>query len=781
MTSLITRYGVYDPALSECGDGRTTTMDLLQSVSWEQSTSLLALQTSSKPQPISVNTVDSIVQKNAASGSSLWKQHASLKSAETINWEPLSLEKSVLALQHLSDSPSVDNYLCILQKCRKSKSLAHAMFVHVHLCSHGVDTHSVLESHAVSLFVDCESIRYAQSAFNRLNRRSEFVWTCLLQGYVNSGEPQLALDLVQVMKDDGIVLSKFTFVALLKACAKLQLLERGQDLHKELADLGIESDLFVGSILVDMYAKCGSIAKAQEVFDGLSDRSIVSWTALISGYAEHGPAEKALRCLDLMDLEGISLDAGCYICSIKACGNLEYLFKGMEMHSEVVKKGLEDDQILGHVLMDMYAKCNSLEETRAVFDKLPGKNVVSWTILISRYVDHGQNEEALRCLEQMQVTGECPNDITLVCSLRACRDMGATDKGREIHAVLVREDLESVPFVCNTLIDFYVKLGTIEKAHLVFEESQAHDVILWTTLITGYAEYEHTDEALRCFQEMQREGLSPDVAAYNAVISACAAKVKFEMAFRMYLQMQERGLLPNNTTIMGVLKACKNKSALAFGRFIHAQIMTAGGQNAVDVQLATVFFDMYAKCGSILEAQHVFDNIPSKDIVAWTALITGYAGQGEIDIIFELLGRMKEEGKCPDGETFLSVLIACTHAGLVEEGQKVFESMRKDFGITPTLEHLNCLVDLLGRVGRLNEAVLMLNQSSISPDPVMWGTVLGACRKWRDMQVARHAFGCAITLDSSYTTAYSLMANIYADAGLWEEVKMIEAMKAKQG
>ncbi|MCO5553088.1 hypothetical protein L7F22_006609 [Adiantum nelumboides] len=345
MTSLITRYVVYDPALSECGDGRITTMDPLQSVSWQQSTSLLALQTSSKPQPISVNTADSVVQKNAASESSLWKQHASLKSAETNNWESLSLEKSVLALQHLPDSPSVDNYLCILKKCRKSKSLAHAMFVHVHLCSHGVDTHSVLESHAVSLFVDCESIRHAQSAFNRLNRRSEFVWTCLLQGYVNSGEPQLALDLVQVMKDGGIALSKFTFVALLKACAKLQLLERG----------------------------------------------------------------------------------------------------------------------------------------------------------------------------------------------------------------------------------------------------------------------------------------------------------------------------------------------------------------------------------------------------------------------------------------------------LVKEGQMVFESMRKDFGIIPTLEHLNCLVDLLGRVGRLNEAVLMLNQSSISPDPVMWGTVLGACRKWHDMQIARHAFDCAIALDSSYTTAYSLMANIYADAGLWEEVKMIEAMKAKKG
>ncbi|KAI5063638.1 hypothetical protein GOP47_0022185, partial [Adiantum capillus-veneris] len=774
MTNTITGYEVFDVALSEWCDGRTSTVYL------PQPTSLQTSQNYFCPQPISSNAANNIAWK-PASDTSLLK--SSLHSTETIDWDALSLEKSVLALSYLSASPSLDNYLCILQKCRKRKSLAHAMLVHLHLCSRGADTHSVLESHLVSLFVECESVHRAQVAFNRVNRRSEFVWTCLMQGYVDSGEPELALDLVNAMKEDGVALSKFTFVTLVKACARLQLLERGEELHKELADLGIESDLFVGSILVDMYAKCGSIAKAQEVFDGLSSRSIVSWTALISGYAEHGPAEKSLKCLDLMDLEGVSPDTGCYICSVKACGNLENLSRGLEMHSEVLKKGLEDDQVLSHVLMDMYAKCTALEEMRVVFDKLLVKNVVSWTTLIARYVDHGHNEEALRCLEQMQATGESPNDITLVCSLRACRDMGAIDKGREIHAVLVKEDLERIPYVCNTLIDFYVRLGTMEKAHLVFEELQTRDVILWTTLISGYAECEHTEEALSCFEQMQREGLSPDVAAYNAVISACAAKAKFETAFRTYLQMQQRGFLPNSTTIMGVLKACKNRSSLAFGRFIHAQILTAdGGQNAFfDVQLATVLFDMYAKCGSMMEAQHVFDNMPSKDTVAWTALITGYAGQGESNLIFQLLRRMKAEGKSPDKETFLSVLIACTHAGLVDEGQLVFESMGKDFGISPALEHLNCIVDLLGRVGRLNEAVLMLKQSSIPPDPVMWGTVLGACRKWQDIEVARHAFDCVVALDNSYTAAYSLMANIYADAGLWEEAKMIEAMRGKQG
>lgn len=205
------------------------------------------------------------------------------------------------------------------------------------------------------------------------------------------------------------------------------------------------------------------------------------------------------------------------------------------------------------------------------------------------------------------------------------------------------------------------------------------------------------------------------------------------------------------------------------------------GKKTVEIQLATVLVDMYAKCGNMQDAQYVFDSMPSRDTVAWTALITGYAGRGESDLVFELLEGMKGEGMWPDEETFLSVLITCTHAGLVDEGQMFFESMGKDFGIAPTLEHLNCIVDLLGRVGRLSEAVTMLKQSLIPPDQVMWATVLAACRKWHDVQVARHAFECAITLDKSYTPAYSLMANICADAELWEEMKIVEAMRVKQG
>ncbi|KAH7292474.1 hypothetical protein KP509_29G070600 [Ceratopteris richardii] len=701
-----------------------------------------------------------------------------VQSAETIVWESLSLESCLLSLRTLSDSLSLDCFLCIIHKCRLRQSSAHAMLVHLYLCSHGVDVHYVIQSHIVTLYVECGSMPQAQMAFNRLTRRSEFVWTSLMNGYVDSGKPLHSLGLGQAMREDGIEPSKFTLVTLIKACARLQWLERGQDLHKEVIDMGLEDDPFIGSVLVDMYAKCGSIMKAQEVFDGVSSRSIVSWTALIAGYTEHGQAEKALKCLDLMSLEGLSPDIGSYICSIKACGNLEDVRRGHRLHSEAMKKGLERDQVLNHVLIDMYAKCGFLEDAQGVFVKLLVKDVVTWTTLISRYVDQGHSEAALRCLDQMQLEGEHPNDITLVCSLKACRYLGALDKGREIHSLIVKEELEKIPYVCNTLVDLYVKHGRLEEALDVFQELEVHDVILWTTIIRGYAECEQCEEALSCFEQMQFKSISPDVAAYNAVISACT--VNTEKVFQTYLQMQERGLLPSQATMMGVIRACKHKSTLAFGKSIHAQLSNSGGNLTEDIQLATVLVDMYAKCGDMVTAQQLFECMLSRDTVTWTSLIAGYAGQGESDLVFELLGRMKDEGISPDGETFLGVLIACAHAGLVEEGQMFFETMRSDFGIAPTIEHLNCIVDLLGRVGRLSEAVLMLNQSSVPPDQIMWGTVLSACRKWHDVEVARHAFHCAVALDSNYLPAYSQMANIYADAELWEEARIVEAMKIQQ-
>lgn len=328
--------------------------------------------------------------------------------------------------------------------------------------------------------------------------------------------------------------------------------------------------------------------------------------------------------------------------------------------------------------------------------------------MVAGYAKHGFGEEALNCLEQMQQEGMSPDAVTVVCSLKACGSIKAIGRGQVLHDEITEEGFERDPCVGIALVDMFSKCGLFEEACEVLNQLSVLDAVSWTALITGYAEHGHCEEALKCLEEMQRECVSPDVVSWNAVISAFIQQGGSGEALLLYARMQEQGILPNDSTLVSILEACGDMASFENGKRVHARIHGVDGGKPTEVVMSTALIDMYSKCGSMGDAQQVFDAVHTKDFLKWTVLITGYARQGSSELVFCMFKRMREEGVQPDEVTFLIVLTACSHVGLVSRGLKYFEVMITEHGICPSEKHHNCMINLLSRAGQLNGSVGML-------------------------------------------------------------------------
>ncbi|KAI5057848.1 hypothetical protein GOP47_0027863 [Adiantum capillus-veneris] len=671
--------------------------------------------------------------------------------------------------------------VCGLRACCSSRRLDKGLMLHEVIVTEKFEKHVFLGSTLVDMYIKCGMLAEAQDVFESLETKDVVSWTVIISGYVEHNMDKEALVYLERMQNDGVLPNAYTFNYGLKACCSMKDFDRARKLHGEIIKEGLESDAFLASNLIDLYAKHISLLEARDIFDELPARDVVMWTALMTGYTEQGFRQEALECLREMEKEGIAPDSGAYTCGLKSCVDLKDLAMGQELHAVVTKVGMDKDTFVGSAVVDMYAKISLLADAKYVFDALPSRTVVSWTALIDGYVENGLEQKALLCYEQMQKEDMSLDAITFVCSLKACGSIKAIDKGRGIHAEVIKEGLEENSLVRSTLVFMYAKCGLVVEAQEEFDQLANPDVIAWTALTTGYGEQGFEEELLQCFQQMQLDGVSPDAFAWNALIAGHAQHGDRESACRVYSQMLDQGLLPNNVTFSNVLNVCSTTAALEDGERIHAQVYGPCGFETINLMVANGLIDMYCKCGFMENAQQVFDAMPKKDLVSWNTLITGYGRQGKVELALDLFERMLMEGVRPEDITFLAVLSLCSHAGLVDKCCQYFEAMTGEYGIAPSVKHHNCVINLLGRAGRLNDLMEFIDRESFESDIVTWSTVLGACHKWGNVELGVRAFNHILESDTKNAAAFALMSNIYADAGMWEKAKRIEAMKMKIG
>ncbi|KAH7300096.1 hypothetical protein KP509_24G044900 [Ceratopteris richardii] len=488
-----------------------------------------------------------------------------------------------------------------------------------------------------------------------------------------------------------------------------------------------------------MYSKCGSHAKAQELFNQLANRNVVTWNSLIASYVRHGMNSEALHAFERMQNEGLFPNAITFICILKACCNLGTFETGEKIHSEISKQGfLEKNAAVGTVLIDMYAKCGMISKARIVFDNLLSRNIATWTSLIGGYAEVGLGHEALRLYDQMQHEGLLPNAITFICVLKACSTTGNVMKGEEIHREISRQGLiEKEIAVGNALLHMYAECGALAKAQEVFQELPSWNTTTWTVLISCYLQHGLNDEALSCFDDMQVEGCCPDSVTY-----ICASQ------------------------------ACGNLGAVEKGEKLNAMIIKQGLPE--DLELGTALVDMYAKGGLLTRAQQVFERACSRNVATWTALISGYAHAGKMGLSSYLLNQMIGEGVKPNPVTFLVLMNACGHVGLVSNALLYFEMMTKSWSSFPSSEHYISIIDVLSRADRIDEAMSTTKYVTHVADFWLWSSLTGACRKWGNMDFARWIFEQISVLDWKLATPYICMQDIYVAAGIDDEVDKFE-------
>jgi pentatricopeptide repeat protein len=702
----------------------------------------------------------------------------------------------------------------------------------------------------LDMYVKCGQLAKAREALEALHARNAISWSTLISGYAHQGHGFEALGLFERMQRERVSPDEIAYTCALKACSLVGALEKGKEIHDEVVkERLLEKSVVLGNSLVDMYAKCGMLAKAQQVLEELPVRDVVTWSTLIAGYARREEGQKALDCFERMQREGLRPNAVTLVCALNACAITGSIGRGEEIHEEIVARGLLERHVgLANALVDMYSKCGDLEKARRVLDELPARDVVTWNALIVGYAHRGQGQKALECFEQMMQREKLsPNEITFACVMKACANPESIDAGERIHKEIVDRGLLKQNLLVGTaLVDMYCKCGMLGKARRIADGLRERDLVCWNALIAGYARQEDQgSEALACFERMQRESLSPDHFTFASVLKVCGNMRAAEMGRRMHEEIATRALLdesivlgnaledmyikcgafaearyvldhlpvrdivswntlllgyaqheqghealncftrmekegltmPNEVTFICVLKACSSVGAADKGIEIHSQIV-GGEWLEKSSLLGTALVDMYAKFSMFARAYEVLQQLPTRDAVSWNALIAGYSREGFYDESLRCIEQMEREGLSPNEATFLCILNACSHGGQWDKAQIFYENMSGKYRLMPKLEHQACIVTVYGNAGEFGKAMSVIETMPSSDNPTLWLSLLGSCRKWGNVELGRLAFERAIRLDSNLAAAYVLMVNIYVSAGMHEDAQKVEKLKA---
>ncbi|POO00311.1 DYW domain containing protein [Trema orientale] len=452
---------------------------------------------------------------------------------------------------------------------------------------------------------------------------------------------------------------------------------------------------------------------------------------------------------------------------------------GRQVHAHMALRSLEPDAFVGAKMIAMYASSGDLDSAVTTFNRINNPSSLSYNSIIRAYTLYGFPQKTIGIYFRMRSLGLKGDNFTYPFVLKCCADLSNVWMGICVHGISLRIGLEIDMYVGTSLIDMYVKCGEISDAHKLFDRMIVRDISSWNALIAGYMKNGEIGVAEDLFEGMARK----NIVSWTTMISGYTQNGLAERALFVFDKMLEEdsGVKPNWVTIMSVLPACAHSAALERGSQIHKFASKIGLDSNVSVQTALVA--MYAKCGGLAEASQCFDRIPleKKNLVAWNTMITAYSSHGRGLESISTFEEMIKAGVQPDTITFTGLLSGCSHSGLADMGLKYFSCMTKAYSVEPEVQHYACVVDLLGRAGRLVEANKLINNMPMQAGPSVWGALLAACRKHRNLEIAEVAAKKLFILEPDNSGNYVLLSNMYAEVGMWKEVDNLRAMLKSQG
>lgn len=672
----------------------------------------------------------------------------------------------------------------------------------------------------------------ARQLLKKFSKRDAFACNRLIALYTKQGRAEEALNIFWKMVHESVQPNEVSLINIFKACAILGALEQGQEIHDYIVKTGIKQNVMIVNSLLNMYAKCGNLAVALQLFEKMSKRNVVSWNSMITAYTQHGHPREAFGLFDEMVLDGVKPNEITFVNILKASSSLENLELGKYVHTQVIQRGFKPNIFIGNTLIDMYAKCGSIEDACQVFEELPMRDVVSWTAMIAGCVECGYAQKALQLFQQMHCERVKPNNVTFVSILKGCVRLGDLEIGKQIHDHIRKTAFEFDNVLASALINMYAMFGRILDAQKVFEKMPRENMLPWAAMIAGYVHHGNDLEALTLYWKMREERVKVDAFTFVSLLKACVSLKAFEEAKQIHMHIIEKefesDLFVGSTLIDTYAKCGSIKDAqLVFNRLPKRDVVSWSAMIAgcvqhgeaeaalhlfeqmqlgstepsestfisvlnacaslaileegrkihshilncnleLNISVGNTLIDMYAKCGSIKDARSLLEKMQERDLFTWTAMISGFAQHGSGEAALQLCNQMQLEGMKLDHVTFIGLLSACSQAGLVDEAHHFFESMTRDHSIIPTEEHYALMVDLLGRGGCLQEAEEFIRRMPIKPTAVVWRSLLSACSIHGNLEVAIHAVKSILNLEPQNGAAYVLLSNMLAATGRWD-------------
>uniref|UniRef100_J3L1M1 Pentacotripeptide-repeat region of PRORP domain-containing protein n=2 Tax=Oryza brachyantha TaxID=4533 RepID=J3L1M1_ORYBR len=689
------------------------------------------------------------------------------------------------------------------------------------------------------MYCKCGRLSDARSVFDGMPHRDVVAWTAMISAHTAAGDAGSALELFAGMGEQRVVPNEFALAAALRACTVGSDLGFTPQVHAQAVKLESLLDPYVASSLVEAYVSCGEVDVAERALLDSPARSAVSWNALLNEHARHGEYTRVMLVFDKLVESGDEISKYTLPTVLKCCTELGLAKSGQAVHGLVIKRGPETDSIVNNCLIEMYSKCQSADDAYEVFVRIDEPDVVHCSAMISCFDRHDMVPEAFDIFIQMSDMGVEPNQYIFVGIAIVASRTGDLNLCRSVHACIVKSGFSRTKGVCDAIVSMYVKAGAVQDSVLAFDLMHGPDITSWNTLLSGFYSGNNGEHGLAIFKQLICEGVLANKYTYVGIlrcctslmnlrfgcqVHACVLKSGFQrdddisrMLLDMYVQagcftnarlvfdqLKERDVFswtvfmstygktdegekaiecfrsmlqenkrPNDATLATSLSVCSDLACLGSGLQLHSYTIKSGWSSSV---VSSALVDMYVKCGNIRDAEMLFDESDTHDLVEWNTIICGYAHHGRGYKALEAFQEMIDEGKVPDEITFVGVLSACSHAGLLDEGRRYFKLLSSVYGITPTLEHYACMVDILAKAGKLTEAEFLINDMPLIPDASLWKTILAACRIHGNVEVAERAAEKLFEIQPDDISSCILLSNIYADLKMWNDVAKVRSM-----
>ncbi|KAL9417550.1 hypothetical protein AB3S75_040518 [Citrus x aurantiifolia] len=589
-------------------------------------------------------------------------------------------------------------------------------------------------------------IKEAENLFDEIPEKNVVSWSIVIHGYSINGFHEKSMKAFSHMMLSGLLPNSFTMVGVLVAAAGLQNLELARSIHGLMVKFGLESDVIVGTAMLDAYAKCGNIFYSYKLFEGLKNPYLVSCNAIVAGFINNKLFQQAVLLFNFFRGSGLVPNAVTMLTVIRGCVALGSRALCELIHGLTIKLGLILDVSVNNSVLDMYSCLMDLDAAIQIFREMECKDLISWTRMMGLFVDFEYAGDALKIFREMRKSRIICDTVALLNLISANAIFGDLKRGKQFHAQVVLGGLQSELRLSNSIIAMYSKCGDLDSSRSVFNQITEKSLVSWTAIISGYVQNGCAREALKQFIKMR----------------------------------QEKTDSVDSITLVSILTASGELAALEICLQLHGLAFEAGFPRYRSVQNCLI--SSYSKCGNVDLAYIVFEEMGFlRDVVSWNTIIYGYGVNGHGETALALYHKMTETGEVPDSSTYLSILNACSHAGLTNDGLVIFNQMIEENKVKPSQEHYGCVVDLLARAGCLSDASGLAGKLLEGMGPNIWRALLSGCVLHGNVELAELAAKKVSELDPGESGQVVLLSNAYASVGRFQDAEALRSGSQKKG